>query len=399
MTRRFLASTLLAASTALIATTTASAQSAGGWDFDGVPSWSDPANGNSFTFRGRVYLDHGDVDFDTGGVTTSFNDSEIRTARLGVTGTFSGVDYVAEFDWINEAIGANDVYLTFDADAFDLKVGHMKTTNSMEEQTSSRYITFMERGLGTDLFGLDRRVGVTLARGGENYSLSAGVYGGRPGDLSQSLELDDSSAISARATRTFAVNEATVHLGASVRRMDYGDAGTRIRVRPQTHITDRVVTADFRPGRPLGEADTSFFWGLEFAAISGRFHVEAEWFNQTLDGPVGDPDFNAQYVNLGWFITGESRNYSASSGKFGRTRPETTVSEGGTGAWEVAVRYDRADLDSVAAGELTNWTLGVNWYLEDHVRIMANLVDGSLSVPGAADTDVSGAQLRLQWDF
>ena len=59
----------------------------------------------------------------------------------------------------------------------------------------------------------------------------------------------------------------------------------------------------------------------------------------------------------------------------------------------------RGDLDSVAAGELTNWTLGVNGYLEDHVRIMANLVDGSLSVPGAADTDVSGAQLRLQWDF
>jgi len=399
VTRFLLASTVLAASAALITATTASAQDRGGWEFDGVPSWSNPDNGDSFTFRGRVFLDYGDVDFTSNGARTGWADSEIRTARLGVTGSIRGVDYVAEFDWINEAIGANDVYLTFDADAFDMKIGHMKTTNSIEELTSSRYITFMERGLGTDLFGLDRRVGVTLARGGDNYSLSAGVYGGRPGDLSRSLELDDSSAVSARATRTFAVNDATVHLGASVRHLDYGDAGTRTRVRPQTHITDRIVTADFRPGRPLGEADTSFFWGLEFAAVNGAFHVEAEWMNQTLDGPAGDPEFNAQYVNFAWFLTGETRSYSASSGKFGRTRPTTTVSEGGLGAWEVAVRLDRADLGSVAAGELTNLTFGVNWYLEDHVRIMANLVDGRLSVPGAADTDVSGAQLRLQWDF
>ncbi|WP_304075089.1 OprO/OprP family phosphate-selective porin [Maricaulis maris] len=399
MTQRFLASTLLAASTALIATTTASAQDTGGWEFDGVPSWSDPVNGNSFTFRGRVYLDYGDIEFETGSLSTGYADSEIRTARLGVTGSFSGIDYVAEFDWINEAIAANDVYLTFDLDGFDLKLGHMKTPNSLDEQTSSRYITYMERGLGTDLFGLDRRVGATLVRSGSNYSLSAGVFGGRPGDLSDSLELDDSSAIAARATRTFTHGEATVHLGASVRHLDYGNVGTRVRVRPQTHITDRVVTADFRPGRPLGEAETSFFWGLEAAVINGPFHAEAEWMDMSLDGPAGDPDFNTQYASMGWFLTGESRSYSAGSGKFGRTRPGTTVSEGGPGAWEIAVRYDRADFDSVAAGELTNWTLGVNWYLEDHVRIMANLVDGSLSVPGAADTDVSGAQLRLQWDF
>ena len=399
MTRRSLASTLLAASAALVATATATAQEAGGWEFDGVPSWSNPDNGDSFTFRGRVFLDYGDIDFTSGGTRTGFNDSELRTARLGVTGSFRGVDYVAEFDWINEEIAANDVYLTFDAGNFDVMVGHMKTTNSAEEITSSRYITFMERGLGTDLFGLDRRVGITVMHSGSNYSLAGGIYGGRPGDLSQSLELDDSSAISARATRAFVSEGTTVHLGASVRHLDYGGAGTRVRVRPQTHITDRIVTADFRPGRPLGEADTSFFWGLEAAVIHGPFHAEAEWMNMTVDGPAGNPDFNAQFANFGWFLTGETRSYSAGSGKFGRTRPTTTVSEGGPGAWEVAVRLDRADLDTVAAGELTNLTLGVNWYLEDHFRIMANLVDGTLSVPGANDTDVSGAQVRLQWDF
>ncbi|RKQ96181.1 OprO/OprP family phosphate-selective porin [Maricaulis maris] len=399
MTGHFFASTFLAASTALALATTATAQEADGWEFDGVPSWNDVASGDSFTFRGRVYLDYGDIDFTTGGVRTGYADSEIRTARLGVTGTVSGVGYVAEFDLINDAVAANDVYLAFDAGPVGIKIGHMKTTNSIEELTSSRYITFMERGLGTDLFGLDRRIGVAMLHAGDGYSLSVGAYGGRPGDLTQSVALDDSWAVSARASRAFTVNDATVHLGASVRHLDYGDAGTRIRVRPQTHITDRIVTADFRPGRALGEADSAFLRGLEFAAVNGPFHVTAEWMVQSMDGPASDPDFDTRFVSFGWFLTGETRSYSARSGKFGRTRPTTAISNGGPGAWEIAVRFDRADLDSVAAGELNTITAGLNWYLEDHVRVMANLVDGRLSVPGAANTDVSGAQLRLQWDF
>ena len=399
MTKAFLASTLLAAATALVPTSAAFAQDEAGWEFDGVPSWSNPETGDSFTFRGRVFLDYGDVEFDTAGATTSWSDSEIRTARLGVTGSFSGVGYVAEFDWINESIAANDVYLTFEGSGFELKLGHMKTPNSIEEQTSSRYITFMERGLGTDLFGLDRRVGALLVHEGEGFTISGGVFGGRPGDLSESLELDDSSAIAARFTRSVSTEAATLHFGASVRHLDYGDAGTRVRVRPQTHITDRVVSADFRPGRPLGEAETSLFWGLEAAMVRGPFHVEAEWMDLTVDGPAGDPDFNAQYISAGYFLTGETRSYSSGSGRFGRTRPATPLSEGGLGAVEIALRVDRADLDSVNEGVLTNWTLGVNWYLEDRVRVMANLVDGTVERAGAASTDISGAQLRLQWDF
>lgn len=399
MITRLLASAALVATASLSMPAQAQADDAVGWNFDGVPAWTNE-RGDEFTFRGRVYLDAANVDFETGGVTTEFNDSEIRTARLGITGRTGSVRYVAEFDWINDRIIAKDAYLTFVNEGFSVLVGHMKTPNSIDEQTSSRYITFMERGTGTDLFGLDRRVGIAITSGGDNYSLRAGVYGGRPGDLSESLELDDSSAVAARATFT-PVNDDTriVHLGASVRRMDYGGAGTRVRVRPQTHITDRVVTADFRPGRPLGEADTSFFVGLEFAMVQGSFHIEAEHMNMSVEGPAGDPDFSSSYIQGGWFITGEQRSYSASSGRFGRTRPARALSEGGAGAWEIAARYDVSDLNDVAAGELRTWTAGVNWYVEDKIRVMANIVSGELDVTGGANTDVSGAQMRIQWDF
>lgn len=398
MTYLSLASTLLATTASIALAGHASAQNTGGWSFDGVPSWSNPDTGDSFTFRGRVYLDAADVDFETGGVTTNYSDSEIRTARLGVTGRFSGVRYTAELDFVNGSVTAKDVVLTFDAGAFNVQVGHMKTPNSLEEQTSSRYITFMERGTGTDLFGLDRRVGVAISGGGDNYTYQAGVYGGRPGDLSDSLELDDTSAAAARFTFSPAIGDGrAMHLGASLRHMDYGGAGTRVRVRPGTHITPRVVTADFRPGRPLGEADSSLFWGLETAYIAGPFHAHAEWMGLNVDGPAGDPTFHSGFVNLGWFLTGETRSYSG--GKFGRTRPARAVSDGGFGALELALRYDVSDLDTVSAGELTTWTIGLNWYVENQLRVMANYVEGELSVPGGPDTDISGAQIRLQWDF
>ncbi|WP_417478334.1 OprO/OprP family phosphate-selective porin [Maricaulis sp.] len=400
MIRRILASTVLAALASSTALTSAHADAASGWEFDGVPGWSNAASGDSFTFRGRIYLDAANVDFERAGTTTSYNASEIRTARLGVTGQYSGVGYVAEFDLINEAVIAKDAYLTFHADGFDILAGNMKTPNSLEEQTSSRYITFMERGTGIELFGLGRRVGVAIAHHGENYTVKAGLYGGAPGDLSESFELDDSSAIAARVTYTPVHTDALlVHLGASVREFDYGDAGTRVRARPRTHLTDRIVTADFRPGSALGEAGSSTFVGLEAATVSGSFHAHAEYMTMELDGPAGNPRIDSAFVNLGYFITGETRSYSTSSGTFSRTRPARPVSEGGTGAVEIAARYDYSDLNDVATGELTTWTVGLNWYVEDHFRVMANYVTGELAVAGGANTDVSGPQVRVQWDF
>ncbi len=387
--------------TVLAATTGSALADDGGWTFDGpFPAWSGRDSTDSFAFRGRVYIDAADIEYDSAGTETAYSGREFRTARLGVTGSVSGVGYVAEFDFAGGKIAANDVYLGFDLGRADLRVGHMKTPNALEEQTSSRYITFMERGTGTDLFGLDRRVGAVLSHGGERHSLSAGVFGGRPGDLSETAELDDTSALAARATWAPAVGEAlTVHLGVSVRHLDYGSAGVRLGVRPQAHIPARVVAADYRAGAALGEADSSAFLGVEAALVRGSVHAQAEWMRLELDGPAGNPDFTSGYASLGWFATGETRSYSGSSGKFGRTRPERTVTEGGTGAIELAVRYDRSDLESGGAGVLTNWTAGVNWYLEDHVRIMANYIAGTLNVAGGADIDVSGPQLRLQWDF
>jgi phosphate-selective porin OprO/OprP len=382
---------LLASATLLVAP--AAAQEDGSFP---AARRDNPDNDNFFKLRARLYADAAFIDWNG----ADLEETELRTARLGFEGRWFDWAYKAEFDFAGDDVTAKGIELTYRSDGYSLTVGNLKTTNSLAEQTSSRYSTFMERGTATDLFGLDRRIGGIFRTGGDNYSFAAGVFGGRLDDLSDGLDTDDTSAASARLTFT-PVNDdnLVLHFGGSIRTLEYGDSGTRVRARPRFHTTDRIVTADFRPGKPLGQADSSTLFGLEAAFVSGPFHGHAEYMTLDVDGPAGDPGFDSAFVNFGWFLTGETRSYRASSGAFRRTSPANPVSEGGMGAFELAVRYDTSDLNDVAAGDLTSWTLGLNWYVESHVRVMANVIDAELSVPGAPDIDVSGVQFRAQWDF
>ena len=49
--------------------------------------------------------------------------------------------------------------------------------NSLEQITSSRFITFMERAAFTEAFFLDRQIGAAILAGGEHWSFQTGIYG------------------------------------------------------------------------------------------------------------------------------------------------------------------------------------------------------------------------------
>ena len=64
--------------------------------------------------------------------------------------------------------------------------------------------------------------------------------------------------------------------------------------------------------------------------------------------------------------------------------------KGGVGAWEVGVRYEEADYNDFGAGfiggEMHLLTVGVNWYVNNTMRFMANYVDTlEYNEPGSGD--------------
>ncbi len=370
------------------------------WDFSMSPGprWDDSQTDAYFKLRGRVMIDLADIDWSSPFSAAPSDNSEFRTARLGIEGRFDNVKYVAEFDFAGDNVSAKDVNLTISEDGAFIRLGQFKTMNSLEEQTSGRHTSFMERGMFTDLFGLDRRVGAAFGWNNDNFTVSAGIFGAPLDNNFRFAEANDSSAIAARVTwSTTTANDTIYHLGASFREMDY-DGGVRLRARPNAHLSNRFAAADYRTGRPLGEADSSRFWGFEAAMVSGSFHAHGEYATMSLDGPTGGPEFSGGFVQAGYFLTGETRRYRASSGKFDRTSIRQPVENGGQGAWEVAIRYDFADMGDAGLGDFTTTTLGLNWYPSKYFRTSFNWVDGEHDGPGYTETG-DALQLRMQFDF
>ena len=145
----------------------------------------------------------------------------------------------------------------------------------------------------------------------------------------------------------------------------------------------------------------------EVALVYGPFSLQGEYFYATLDNDE-DFDFSGFYAFASYFLTGESRKYSASKGYFGRVKPKENFhqTKGGWGAWEVGVRYSYLDLKDggIKGGEESNVTLGLNWYLNPNVRWMFNYiyVDVDDRDSGGRAIDNGNAnifQTRLQIDF
>jgi phosphate-selective porin OprO/OprP len=100
-------------------------------------------------------------------------------------------------------------------------------------------------------------------------------------------------------------------------------------------------------------------------------------------------NFNGFYAYGTWYLTGESRAQAykvgaLNSAEFGRIKILHPVSEGGIGAWEIGARYSMVDLNDggIQGGRQEDFTVGLNWYPEKGVRLMANWIHvAHLSAP------------------
>lgn len=355
--------------------------------------------------RGRLFLDHVDQDVDrTAGLDFTDSDDRIRTARLGVQGSLGDRwSYVAEANFIDGESSWEDLFVQYaPGDHTAVTVGNFKSL-SLENLTSARYTTFMERGAFGDLIDAGRVMTLAARTGGANWSVAGGVHGdsvndGAPGDG------DEQRGVFMRAHFAPLVTDDTkIHLGVWARDRDRrDDAPFRYRVRNNTNFGARYTDAG---ASPLGAGNGDTAIGLEAAAVWRSFSVQGEW--ATVDADLiggGEAGTTGYYVFASVFPTGERRKYSASSGKFDRISIREPLNRGGPGAVELALRYDAVDLTEFAgvatAGDYSAVTVGASWYPVSHVRFMANYTDARNNAQVAAsDVDVQTLQVRAQFDF
>lgn len=374
--------------------------------------------GGGVTFKpfGRIQYDVGHV-----GSPDGINDrglglaSEVRRARLGAEGAIpGGFGYKIEVDFANNDVEITDAFLSYRASKdLGLTLGQHNNFQSLEELTSSRFISFMERAAFTDAFNFERRIGLSATWSKGDFIAQGGLFTDNIEDLADAQDAvglgDENNAVGADGRIVFApkLGKALLHLGASAHWRDNGDTAafgpaTRYRQRPFVHTSNSRFLAT--PGLRV-ESETNY--GIEMALIRGPFHAaaEAHWLNADTLTPGLSPTFFGGYAEVGWFVTGESRGYK--SGRFDRTRVRKPVGGGGAGAVQINLRYDHLDLNDggMIGGRQRGYEASLVWIAQDHVRFLLNYgrlgFDDSAIAAAGGDRDYSidvfGA--RAQVDF
>ena len=358
------------------------------------------SDGWSFKPRGRLMFDAGFTNApDSTGASDGFG-NEVRRARLGASGDMpGGFGYKFEVDFAGNEISVADAILSYENGPIEIAIGQHNNFQSLEELTSSLHTTFIERAAFTDAFGFERRLGasITYARG--DVLAQAGVF-------TDNLEDTDSKNRGADARIVFMpkAGDTQLHFGGSFHYNDLDDpaAQLRYRQRPLVHFTSQR----FIDTRSMG-ADSETGYGLEAAAIAGRFHAAAEGYWQSVDMPgvADDPTFFGGYVEAGLFLTDDTRGYKG--GKFDRTKPSSPVGEGGIGSVQFTLRYDHLDLNDVGivGGRQAGYFAALVWKPTDYTALMLNYgrlqYKDAILPTASGDTSygVDAIGMRAQIDF
>ena len=376
----------------------------------------------------------GRVHFDARNFTTNLNsipdrdsaslgDSfEVRRARIGIAGT---INKDISYEVVGNAVGGNTNFVDtawgnygFNKDA-QVRVGRFKQPFSMEEQSSSNNVSFMERSYGNQMVP-GKRLGA-MVHGAPLKGLTYGVSVYQDGFNELTNQSSIGSKAAARLTLNLAerndIKDTVLHIGAgytggestvvptnSGNTQSAADTTTRatiVSLRSENRGMANVYRAQIG-GDTLRSATTTVsgttattvgglgynqsannavtinqkLRGLELAAARGPFKFQMETFNSKYDakGTVQNLTTNAtadhamgvqvkaDYMEFMYNITGESFAETYRGGNFGGIRPKTNFTDFGgvvgygPGAWQVGYRMSKYNADLPVTPSATNCT-------------------------------------------
>jgi len=347
-----------------------------------------------------------------------------RRARFGVEGTMArNFNYRLLLELGGSGTEGptriNDAWIAYTGLApFTFQLGAFSPAANMDDGTSPEDLPFLERASASELSralgGADGRIGFAVKASGARWMSSLALTTRTVNDAEV---FDVQAAAVARAGFLVATSsDYNLHLGASGTYVfspaDQGQGTAprhplRFRDRPEIRVDSArlIDTGSF-------DAENANVYGVEFGGNWKSLYLQGEhfWYEvaRRASANLPDPDFTGYYLQGSWMLTGESRRYNATTGSFQNPRPMVPFSgNGGFGAWELAARYSRMNLnfneglegaaatpDSVRGGDQQVWTLGVNWFPNPNVKVMLNylLIDvDRLNPAGPGNTQPFGA--------
>lgn len=314
------------------------------------------------------------------------NDIILRRLRFATKSQFTPHWYgELDLDLSKASVELEDAYMQYSNGDVAVKLGNAKEVFSMETNTTSRYLTFMERPLSTQALTPSRRLGLSAAT-----SLPAGfrAFGGV-----FFQDIGDNGKIVSRAdnNNTFGANEGYSLTGKLIFRPSFNNeyggvhlAGARsyrtpklddvigtmrFNARAVTNINDKKYVDTDR----IKSVDHQNLSGLEGAAYRKNLRVQGEYYTTTVTrlDTLKAATFKGGYAMASMLLFGGHHRYNPDEGEF--TQPVRGRSWGDI---EVAARYEDLSLNDATAGIQGGagkaTVLGVNWWLNNNMKFMLN---------------------------
>jgi phosphate-selective porin OprO/OprP len=317
---------------------------------------------------------------------------EVRRARLGLKPTWG--DWSAQFDidFSGNEVDVKDMWIGYGGfKNMMITLGNHKGQWSVEEVTSSRFITFMERGL-PNAFAPDRRLGLSIAKWGKNWRAFAGLFGEEAGNVDETGTNEALNYNLRLNVLPLFKDNMFIHVGGAFGHsvpFANDEGSVKFSSRPESHVTD---TKFLNTGK-IKKVDSWDQYGLEFAAAAGPFLFQAEYASVKVKRVDGEPNakFSGYYAFASWMITGEKRPYSIEEGEpAGRIYPKNKK----LGAFELAARISSLDLTDeeaeIMGGKGQNITLAANWYPYPNLKFTVNYILVNNDENATADGDFAG---------
>ncbi|MGL4614736.1 MAG: OprO/OprP family phosphate-selective porin [Shewanella sp.] len=365
----------------------------------------------AFEIGGRIQLDY---NLFNGAYNAEYNGSRAqdifpRRVRVDVEGELQDWDYKLLLDFAEntgEIVMARMRYSGFE-NGPKLQFGKLREDISLDALTSSNHIALIERSSLADIMSPYFRWGVSAYQyfpsTGLRYAL--GVYKNDAFGTDGKDETDDLNyALSSRVTWSQAKEPGQVlHAGLwySARQMGGDNLSASFARGELREANTRLI--NYVAGGEAAAIDRLNQSGLELAFQHDALLLQGEWAqrNLTTQDPLSVLDgerYQAYYLQASYFLTGEQRSYSKGNAVFSQPKDVTD-------AWELVARFSSADASSDFQGtKAQNYTLGVSYYFNPKVKVMANYIHAS--VDGAGTIALVGNQnvgdafaARLQYMF
>lgn len=339
---------------------------------------------------GRIMLDydHFDAAFNGGESGDDFN---LRRASVSLEAAFSKnweaklqISYLEK----DKEFVEKDLHLTYKGWRFaNLRLGKFKQSFGLENSTSSKNILTIERDLATSAFSPGRSYGIGLLSQQKKHTWSVGFF-----DATQEEDLFDAKTVTARATYVpFKNKKGLLHLGVSGSWREGAGAEYQINEFNAIYNARRIIES------AKLHADKIQQYSVEFAWQHRALLLQAEFFGQEVKTLPSfneqDASFSGYYFQASYLLGNNKHRYR--KGRFVSLKPAS-----GRGAWELVARLSNLNArDNNMGSQVNNALVGVNYYINEQVRLMFNYIHTKLDNTAEETSTGNAFSARVQYVF